>query len=189
MRRLRAHGRNMSTRAASELPPGPIGAPAWSRLKDRSTHSSVTDRTKAGPGAVWTPQMSMRDFSDALPASGLLERICYLSACGAPRGARRDLARSRTPIGLRFSARHPLPSGSSPRAGLMPRGLRSGGSSRHARICSGHPIGPRSVGKSDWIAGTSPAMTKQAAMIHAEPFGSPKTGTALDLKRTRDISR
>ena len=74
-RRPRARVRNMRTRAASELPPGPIGAPARSWLKDQSARSSVTDRTKAGPGAVWTSQMSMRDFSDALPASGLLERF------------------------------------------------------------------------------------------------------------------
>ena len=63
VRRLRAHVRNMSARAASELPPGPLGVPARSWLKDRSAHSSVTDRTKAGPGAV-------------------------TAAIGAPRGAR-----------------------------------------------------------------------------------------------------
>jgi hypothetical protein len=84
MRRLRAHGRNMSTRAVPELPPGPIGVPARSWLKDRSAHSSVTDRTKAGPGAENT------------------------SAIGAPRGApRRDPNRIVDTIGLRFSARHP----------------------------------------------------------------------------------
>ena len=113
---VRRHGRNMSTRAASELPPGPIGVPAWSRLKDRSARSSVTDRIKAGPGAVWTPQMSMRyrplaylsAFFDALPASGLLERMWR-----AERRSPRFPKGSRTPIGLRFSARHPL----------MPRGL------------------------------------------------------------------
>jgi hypothetical protein len=35
VRRLRAHVRNMSARAASELPPGPLGVPAWSRLTPR----------------------------------------------------------------------------------------------------------------------------------------------------------
>src|ERR1044071_843684 len=55
VRRLRARVRNMSARAVPELLPDPIGGPAGSQRKDRSAHSSVTDRTKARPGAVWTP--------------------------------------------------------------------------------------------------------------------------------------
>jgi len=91
VRRLRAHGRNTSTRAVPELLPGPLGVPASSWLKDRSAHSNVTDRTKARPGAEKMSANTMR-----------YRPLAYLSACGAPRGARRD------PIGLRFSARHPL---------------------------------------------------------------------------------
>ena len=66
MRRLRAHGRNMSARAVPELLPDPIGGPAGSQLKDRSARSSVTDRTKAGPGAVWTPRLARREAPAAL---------------------------------------------------------------------------------------------------------------------------
>ena len=50
VRRLRASSQR-GTRAALELPPGPLGVPARSWLTDRSAHSSATDRTKAGPVA------------------------------------------------------------------------------------------------------------------------------------------
>ena len=52
MRRLRASSQR-GTRAALELPPGPLGVPARSWLTDRSAHfACATDRTKAGPDAA-----------------------------------------------------------------------------------------------------------------------------------------
>src|SRR6185312_4501905 len=51
VRRLRAFSQE-GTRAALELPPGPLGVPARSWLTDRSAQfACATDRTKAGPGA------------------------------------------------------------------------------------------------------------------------------------------
>ena len=50
VRRLRAVTQD-GTRAALELPPGPLGVPARSWLTDRLARSSATDRTKAGPDA------------------------------------------------------------------------------------------------------------------------------------------
>ena len=80
VRRLRASSQR-GTRAASELPPGPLGVPARSWLTDRSAHSSATDRTKAGPGAG-----KRRDW----------------------RAARRPrMPRGTSHKDLRFSARHP----------------------------------------------------------------------------------
>jgi hypothetical protein len=89
VRRLRAHGRNMGARAVSELPPGPLGVPARSWLKDRSAHSSVTDRTKAGPGAV-------------------------TAAIGAPRGARRIWRQMRSHRFALFGAPSPSTEGRAP---------------------------------------------------------------------------
>ena len=74
MRRLRAFSQE-GTRAASELPPGPLGVPARSWLTDRSAQfACATDRTKAGPGA-------------ATAAKEHALTLRCLSACGAPEGA------------------------------------------------------------------------------------------------------
>jgi hypothetical protein len=47
----RESGPQPGTRAASGLPPGPLGVPARSWLKARSAQRCATDRTKAGPDA------------------------------------------------------------------------------------------------------------------------------------------
>jgi hypothetical protein len=68
------------TRAVPELPPGPLGVPARSWL---TLVGNFRPTEKAGPGADRSPQMSMRyrppaylsASFDALPASGLLERV------------------------------------------------------------------------------------------------------------------
>ena len=107
------------TRAATELPPGPLRVPARSWLKARSARGCVTDRTKARPAAEQTPQMAcaclahvrgaffcalpLRCFSaffDALP-------LRYLSACWrAERRPPHPVTEADT-TSLRFSARHP----------------------------------------------------------------------------------
>src|SRR6185295_13082249 len=51
VRRLRASSQR-GTRAALELPPGPLGVPARSWLTARSARRCATDRTKAGPDAA-----------------------------------------------------------------------------------------------------------------------------------------
>src|SRR4051794_34226214 len=52
-------------------------------------------------------QMSMR-FGARVSALLSALSLRYLSACGAPKGARAVLQKTATPLGLRLSARHPL---------------------------------------------------------------------------------
>ena len=82
VRRLRAHVRNMSARAASELSPGPLGVPAWSRLTPRQAIRGDAGGEKQGPVPTRRPRLACRE---APAASG--------DRCGT--------------IGLRFLARHP----------------------------------------------------------------------------------
>src|SRR5690242_21854460 len=81
VRRLRAHVRNMSARAASELPSGATRVPAWSRLTLRQAIRGDAGGEKQGPVPTRRPRLARRE---AL-ASG--------DRCGT--------------IGLRFAARHP----------------------------------------------------------------------------------
>ena len=90
VRRLRASSQR-GTRAALELPPGPLGVPTRSWLTDRSARSSATDRTKAGPGAA-------------------------TAVIGAPEGARVPRGTSHKDFAL-FGAPSPL----TPRARNAPR--------------------------------------------------------------------
>ncbi len=81
VRRLRALSQQ-GTRAAAELPPGPLGVPARSWLKARSARGCATDGLKQGP----------------LPET---------SAIGAPRGARVPQGTSHKDFAL-FGAPSPL---------------------------------------------------------------------------------
>ena len=66
-------------------PPGPLGVPARSWL---TLAGEFRPAEKAGPDADRPPQMSMRYRLEALSAFFDALSLRYLSACGAPRGAR-----------------------------------------------------------------------------------------------------
>jgi hypothetical protein len=120
------------TRAAPELPPGPLGVPARSWLTTGGPFGCSRHR-KRGPV--------------------LQKRRCWRAARRPP-----CPATDMDTIGLRLSARHPpLTRGASRRASCVGEIVFS----RHARTCSGHPIERSRMRVSQhWIAGTSPAMTK-----------------------------
>jgi hypothetical protein len=108
----RVRSRRQDTRAAAGLPPGPLRVPARSWLTTwgligLQPESRARRRTNVAN-------------KHALP-------LCYLSACGAPRGAR--VPQGTNHNGLRFSARHPL----------KPGRLRVAVAICHARE-SGHPV-------------------------------------------------
>src|SRR6185436_15158993 len=131
VRRLRASSQR-GTRAALELPPGPLGVPARSWLTDRSAQfACATDRTKAGPGAA-------------------------TAVIGAPEGARVPQGTSHKDFAL-FGAPSPL----TPRARNAPRQgarmpcssaaktLRHTGESRLSRAACSVPVGPGSSFRQD----------------------------------------
>jgi hypothetical protein len=155
------------TRAAPELPPGPLGVPARSWLKDRSARLSVTDRTKAGPAAV-------------------------IAVTGAPRGARAIPQGSRA-TSLRFSARHPpLGARSLTRAGRILRRGNKLFALAPSFVMPGldpgiHAVTPQGVdAPMEWIAGSSPAMTKKRSRGEAMKLARPTL--QISRLRRREIS-
>ena len=89
----------IGTRAAPGLRPCPLRGPA------RSWLTTVRSIPNAGPQR----HFDLRPLQGKRGTDGeSAARRRQIAACGAPRGARRVRQRTRTPTGLRFSARHSL---------------------------------------------------------------------------------
>jgi hypothetical protein len=141
VRRPRVHARSMSTRAASELLPGPLGVPARSWLTTAARSSDRRQNRKARPDAEQTLRLARRE---APACSGNGTRTIGFALFGPP-----------SPLYLAGPPGEELGAGNHRLSRVMPGlvpGIQYGGAATSER---------GSVGSHDWIAGTSPAMTRK----------------------------